>query len=78
MTTTWQDIQATENDIECDWSGYTRNELKKLRKDFMQDARDARRWGSYADALSYECDIEDIEQVLAWLDQDFSDVVRYD
>ena len=76
--TTYQDIQAQESTIEQDWSGFTRAELKKLRKELMQDARDSRRWGSYTDAKSYEADVEEIDQILEYLNQDFSAVCRYD
>ena len=66
MTYTWADIQRTENDDEVNpfWATCTRAKLIQYRREFMQDARDSRRYGSYADAESYEADIAEIEAVL--------------
>ena len=67
MTTTWNDIQANENDYDDDrWSWATKAELKKLRKEFMQDARDMHRCGSYADFESYQRDIAEINVILGY------------
>ena len=76
--TTWQDIQTQEKDYELmwRWEGFTRGELMKLRKEFMQDARDSHRYGSHADAETYRNDIKEIEQVLEWIDEDYSSVMR--
>jgi hypothetical protein len=66
--TTWQDIQAKENPAYDDnrWGWASKSELKKLRKEFMQDARDSLRYGSYDDYESYQQDVAEINEILGY------------
>ena len=62
--TTYADIQATENEGN-DYEGYTRAQLRAIRRELISDKREAVKFGHRADAASYQDDIDEIAAILS-------------